>query len=156
MKKVVEKYSTWIGVGLIILSLVGGTLLLVKKGAWASGDQQVPVSTEKDKEIADLKNRITDLEGQIAAQKSMPVPAVSETTTSPSPTTKTSQPSGKININTATLAQLDTLPGIGPAYAQRIIDYRNSNGGFKSCEEVKNVKGIGDKTYVKFSDLITI
>jgi len=64
--------------------------------------------------------------------------------------------SGKININTASVTELDSLSGIGPTYAQRIIDYRNSNGGFKSIDEIKNVKGIGDKTFDKFKDRITI
>jgi len=63
---------------------------------------------------------------------------------------------GKINLNTATLAELDSLPGIGATYAQRIIDYRNEKGGFKSIDEVKNVKGIGEKTYEKFKDKISI
>lgn len=65
-------------------------------------------------------------------------------------------PSGKINLNTATANQLDTLPGIGPAYASRIIEYRNSNGGFKTIEEIKNVKGIGEKTFEKIKELISI
>ena len=63
---------------------------------------------------------------------------------------------GKVNINSANLSQLDSLPGIGPAYAQRIIDYRTSNGGFKTIDEIKNIKGIGDKTFEKFKDLISI
>jgi len=71
--------------------------------------------------------------------------------------TTTSPPvNGKININTATLSELDTLPGIGQTYAQRIIDYRNSNGPFKNIEEVKNVRGIGDKTFEKFKDKISV
>ena len=64
--------------------------------------------------------------------------------------------SGKININTASAAELDTLPGIGPVYAQRIIDYRNANGGFKSIDQLDNVKGIGKATIDKFRDQITI
>ena len=64
--------------------------------------------------------------------------------------------SGLVNINSASAAQLDTLPGIGAAYSQRIIDYRDANGGFKSTEELKNVKGIGDKTFDKLKDLVTI
>ena len=70
--------------------------------------------------------------------------------------TKTSQPVGKVNLNTATLAQLDTLPGIGPAYAQRIIDYRTASGPFASIDQLQNVKGIGPKTFDKLKDLITI
>jgi competence ComEA-like helix-hairpin-helix protein len=61
-----------------------------------------------------------------------------------------------ININTAGVEELDTLDGIGPAYAQRIIDYRNSNGPFAKIEDIKNVSGIGDATFSKIKDSITV
>lgn len=64
--------------------------------------------------------------------------------------------SSKININTASALELDTLPGIGPTYAQRIIEYRESKGGFKSISEIQNVKGIGPKTFEKLKDMIEI
>lgn len=63
---------------------------------------------------------------------------------------------GIININTATMEELDSLPGIGPAKAQAIIDYRNTNGLFSNIEAIKNVSGIGDATFNNFKDLITI
>jgi competence protein ComEA len=63
---------------------------------------------------------------------------------------------GLININTATLEQLDSLPGIGPAIAQRIIDYREKVGGFKAAEEITEVSGIGEATLAKIKDLIAI
>lgn len=63
---------------------------------------------------------------------------------------------GLININTATLEQLDQLPGIGPAIAQRIIDYREGSGGFTSVEQVTEVSGIGEATFNKIKDLISV
>jgi len=63
---------------------------------------------------------------------------------------------GIININSATPDQLDTLPGIGPAIAQRIIDYREKIGGFKSIEQITEVSGIGEATFDKIRDSITI
>ena len=60
----------------------------------------------------------------------------------------------KININTASLEELDTLPGIGEATAQKIIDYRKEKGKFSKIEDIKNVKGIGDSKFEKIKDKI--
>lgn len=65
-------------------------------------------------------------------------------------------PTQKININTATERELKQLPNIGDAMAKRIIEYRNSIKGFKSLEELKNVKGIGEKIYEKIRPYITL
>ena len=61
-----------------------------------------------------------------------------------------------MNLNTATAAQIETLPGIGARAAQRIIEYRQKNGGFKKIEELMNVKGIGEKSFLKLKPLITV
>ncbi len=70
--------------------------------------------------------------------------------------TSNTKTQGKININTATQGELDTLPGIGPSTAAKIIDYRKENGKFKSIEEIKEVSGIGDAKYEKIKELIII
>lgn len=61
-----------------------------------------------------------------------------------------------VNINTATAAELQKLPGVGPATATRIIEYRQKNGGFKRVEDLMNIRGIGEKSFLKLKPLITI
>lgn len=61
-----------------------------------------------------------------------------------------------VNLNTATAAQIATLPGIGEKAAQRIIEYRDKNGGFKKVEELMNVKGIGEKSFLKLKPLVVV
>jgi len=63
---------------------------------------------------------------------------------------------GKVNINSATAQELDGLPGIGPAIAQRIIEYRTNHGAFERIEDINEVSGIGDKKFADIKDLITV
>lgn len=63
---------------------------------------------------------------------------------------------GKVNINTAGNSELDTLPGIGPTLAERIVQHRMSNGPFLTIDDMKNVSGIGEKKFDDLKDLITV
>jgi len=64
--------------------------------------------------------------------------------------------SGPLNLNTATVAQLEALPGIGKSVAERILEYREKSGGFKKVEDLMNVRGIGEKSFLKLKPLITV
>lgn len=76
--------------------------------------------------------------------------------TQPTGTTGQTEPAGPVNINTATAEELQTLPGIGPVLAQRIIDYREENGPFQTVSELTMVSGIGINTLEELMDLITV
>lgn len=81
-----------------------------------------------------------------------PVPGIPEGSTGE----QSQAADGRIDLNMASLEELDTLPGIGPSTAQLIIAYRESYGGFAAIEEIKNVKRIGDKTFEKIKHLIVV
>ena len=65
-------------------------------------------------------------------------------------------PGAKVNLNTASQAQLEALPGIGPTYAQSIIAERQRRGGFKSVNDLRSVRGIGDKRFAELAPLVTV
>lgn len=62
---------------------------------------------------------------------------------------------GKVNLNTATVADLETLPRIGPALAERILAWRDAHGSFASVDDLRSVSGIGEKTFEQLKDLVT-
>ena len=65
-------------------------------------------------------------------------------------------PASPVNLNAATAVDLQTLPGVGKAMATRILEYRQKNGGFRKIEDLMNVKGIGEKSFLKLKPLVTI
>ena len=82
--------------------------------------------------------------------------AQNKATTSKAAATVTATATAPVNLNTATVEQLATIPGVGPRMAERIIDYRQKNGGFKKVEDLMNVSGVGEKSFLKMKPLITV
>lgn len=94
------------------------------------------------------------IQTSVLSTQASTVPSGSTVTSLPS-TASATQGDGKVNINTADIYTLMSLPGIGETYAQRIIDYRAANGPFEDISDIKNVEGIGDKRYESIKNLIT-
>jgi competence protein ComEA len=83
-------------------------------------------------------------------------PMAAATQTPAQDTTAKPAVSSLINLNSANAAELEKLPGVGPAMATRILEYRQKSGGFKKIEELMNVKGIGEKSFLKLKPLVTV
>ena len=125
LKKIYEEYWLDIGVALLVALLLGSGLLLIK------------ISGQEKKEI-----EISGGEVEAADENKTEVKSAKEE-------------SGLININTASQAELEKLPGIGEKTAEKIIEYREENGPFQSIEDLKNVSGIGEAKHSEVEDLIT-
>ncbi|MFQ6059612.1 MAG: helix-hairpin-helix domain-containing protein [Anaerolineae bacterium] len=114
-------------------------------------------TAQADRDRVNLAKRLHDEEQVYVPQMGEETwPLVSPVTSGSSSDQPSSPSGGVININTATAAELESLPGIGPTYAQRIIEYREQNGPFQRIEEVMRVRGIGQVTFEKIKDQITV
>ncbi len=97
-----------------------------------------------------------NLAAHLADQMQVDVPRQGETAPSPPNGSAPDSPTEKININTASVEELDKLPGIGPSIGKAIVDYRTKNGPFKQIADINAVKGIGDALFEKIKDQITV
>lgn len=129
---------------------------------WLAGDARVQTAldaaggarTDADLSGLNLARRVEDEEQLEVASNSAPIIAAGGSTIHAAATQAST--AVRININLATAAELDALPGIGPALAARIIAYRTQNGPFASVEELSNVKGISTRMVGELRDLISI
>lgn len=109
-------------------------------------------------EFADISkiNRAEKLQDHIAIVIPNKNDPNSQNILSSSVSASSTQGNSLVNLNTATDTELQSLPGVGPSKAKSIIEYREKNGGFKSIDEIKNIKGIGESSFEKLKDKITI
>jgi len=120
---------------------------IVKDGLEAAGGP----APDADLDRVNLAQRLSDGQQVTIPRRGEAVP-LTQATVSPSSAT----PGGRVNLNTASVQELATLPGIGAVLAQRIVDYRTEHGPFKSIEEIKNVGGIGEAKFEQLQGLITV
>jgi competence protein ComEA len=92
----------------------------------------------------------------VLAMAALPAAAAQQKSPAAKPARASAAPTTPVNINTATQQQLETLPGLGAKVAERIIEYRQKNGNFKKVEDLMNVKGIGEKSFLKLKPMLTI
>ena len=122
------------GLGLYFGRTTGGTVLYQRPAAASSVAAEAPEAPEEPE----------------APEAPEEPAAPEETETAPEGM------ASRVNLNTADAAALESLPGIGPAIAQRIIDYRMANGPFQTTAEIQDVRGIGAGIYAKIKDSITV
>lgn len=158
-KQTTRETFKFIGVGILVLAILSGTAVLLwmveKQDKSSSGSNVGEQNSILQKEVDDLNKKIDDLNKAISDSKGQ-TQSSSSSVKSDESGGSSNEVSGQININSASLGELDSLTGIGPTYAQRIIDYREQTGGFKSIDEIQNVKGIGPATFEKIKNNITI
>ncbi|EGO2747996.1 helix-hairpin-helix domain-containing protein [Enterococcus faecalis] len=112
------------------------------------------VSEEADTTQVNYAQKVKDQMIIYVPKKGEPVPQSLETLQESAPAQQNQE--GKINLNTATEAELQTISGIGAKKAQEIIRFRDEQGPFKTVEELKNVSGIGEKTVERLKDMLTV
>jgi competence protein ComEA len=149
----------YIGLGALVVAILGGSFVLFWQINRQNSTQSDPYkdANSMQSQVSDLNKKIEDLNKALDDAKSSSSSTTVKTTTQKGTVAGASTDvSGQVNLNTASASELDSLSGIGTTYAQRIIEYRESSGGFKSIEEIENVKGIGPATFEKIKDQITI
>ena len=105
--------------------------------------------TGVDPTTVNLARKLSDGEQLVIGRPAAAAPAGTAASTG-------ADPSGPVDLNSATVAQLDALPGVGPVLAQRIVDWRSQHGRFDSVTQLSSVSGIGDAKFADLAPLVTV
>ena len=114
------------------------------------------MTSDADRQRVNLAQKVEDgMQVYVPSREEAPA-ATGTTTTGAGQASSSGVSKGKVNLNTASAEELQTLSGIGPSLSQRIIDYRQANGPFKSVDDLRKVSGIGDTRFKSLKDLVCV